>query len=116
MRDCLIASDRIAVHHLPDHPFVHLQDKEIFGPGHTVWMVTRTPVRWRRVIFREPIETLIVEIRPHGGSVVWPTGRAAPLWALSAVERGQDGSLERADIAPTAPKLQLCPTTSEAKP
>ena len=113
MREVLISSDRIVAQYLPEHPLVYGDDD--FGA--TTWMVTRIPARWRQVLFREVKETLVVEIRPRRGHCLWPTGAAVPCWALAAVERGQDGSLERPLRAPAAepekPALQLVATSGE---
>jgi hypothetical protein len=113
-REVLLSSDRILVEHLPNHPQVYSDDDF----GSTTWMVTRIPARWRQVLFAESRETLIVEVRPKRGHSLFPTGTAAPDWALRAIERGQDGSLEReapkALAEPEKPALAL--VAGEAKP
>lgn len=93
---------RVVVQQMEAHPFVH--DAERFAPGHTVWMVTRRPSWLGRLLGRQT-DTVVLEMRPgKGGAILYPSGRAAPEWAVEAVEHNQDGS---ATIERAAPALQL---------
>jgi hypothetical protein len=77
-----------------------LRDHPAINPGHdhvsyTRWMVVRTPSKWWRWLFSTV--SMVVEVRPRyvqgepPGFLLWPTGRCAPNWAVSAIERSQLG-------------------------
>lgn len=98
---------KVVVQQLESHPFVYDYEQTHPGrihPGHTVWMVTRRP-SWLSRLFGAQDQTVVVEVRPgRGGPVHYPSGNAAPDWAVAAIDHNQDGS---ATVERAAPALQL---------
>lgn len=76
------------VEYLPDHPTV---DPGRVDPSWRLWLVIRTPGWLARRLLGRPTLTLVVQSRPGTVDVLFPTGRPAPDWAVTAIEYAQVG-------------------------
>lgn len=76
------------VEHLPDHPTV---DPGRVDPSWRLWLVIHTPGWLARHLLHRPTITLVVQSRPGTSDILFPTGRPAPEWAVTAIEHSQLG-------------------------